>query len=106
VLVEVRRNRAAFLNDVVSALELADVEVYPRRLETFREKADVCTARAFGSPSSSWEAAKRLLRPLGSLIYWAGFTFDATTDLPDGIEPTLFRSAGLARSGPLVIMTR
>lgn len=106
VLIEVRRNRAIFLKDVVSALELAGVEVYPRRLETFREKAGVCTARAFGSPGASWEAAKRLLRPAGSLIYWAGSTFDATTDLPAGIEPTLFRSAGLARSGPLVIMTR
>ena len=106
VLIEVRRNRATFLNHVVSALELGNVEVYPRRFETFREKADVCTARAFGSPSASWEAAKQLLQPLGSLIYWAGSTFDAATDLSDGMEATLFRSAGLARSGPLVIMTR
>ena len=106
VLVEVRRNRAAFLKDVIAALGLVDVEVYPRRLETFRGKADVCTARAFGSPIASWAAAARFLRSPGSLIYWAGATFDATTDLPDGVESTLYKPAGLARSGPLVIMTR
>ncbi len=106
VLVEVRRNRASFLQEVVAELGLVDVEVYPRRLETFREKADVCTARAFGSPSASWAAASRLLHPSGSLIYWAGVTFDATADLPDGVGSTHFESAGLARSGPLVIMAR
>jgi 16S rRNA (guanine(527)-N(7))-methyltransferase RsmG len=105
VLVEVRRTRAAFLNDVITALELDDVTVHPRRLETFRESVEVCTARAFASPWKTWLAAGRLLTK-GRLIYWAGASFDTTTDMPEGVDAELFGSTGLARSGPLVIMTR
>lgn len=106
VLIEVRRNRAAFLNDVIAALGLDDVVVHARRAETFRQKVDVCTARAFGSASASWKAAQPMLAPKGCLLYWAGVSFDASGDVPEGVEARLFTSAGLARSGPLVIMTR
>ncbi len=106
VLIEVRRHRAAFLQEVIVALELENVEVFARRLETFRQEIDVCTARALGSPASSWTAAERLLTPTGCLIYWAGTTFDAQRDVPDSVTARLFTTVGLARSGPLVIMTR
>ena len=106
VLVEVRSNRASFLADTAADLGLANVRVHGRRLETFREPVAVCLARAFVGPRGSWEAAERILEPRGRLIYWAGQSFDASTDLPEGVRARLFRSPDLARSGPLVIMAR
>jgi len=104
VLVEVRRNRASFLEEATAGLE--NVVVHGRRLETVRESVEACTARAFAPPLKSWEAAERLLGPSGHLIYWAGATFDAGNDLPIGVSGRLFTTPALARSGPLVIMTR
>ena len=105
-LVEVRRNRAAFLQHVVVECGLGNVAVHPRRFETFRESVDCCTARAFGPPATSWEAASRVLRRSGYLIYWAGASFDVGRDVPPDVEPRLFESTALARAGPLVIMAR
>lgn len=106
VLVEVRRNRAGFLEECVRRLELTRVVVYARRLETFSERVDVGLARAFGNPRHSWESAERILTSTGSLIYWAGRTFDRTRDLPEDVTVRLFQTPALARSGPLVIMAR
>jgi 16S rRNA (guanine527-N7)-methyltransferase len=103
VLIEVRRSRAAFLDEATADLENA--VVHGRRLETLRERVEACTARAFAPASKSWAAAERLLGPSGRLIYWAGATFDIGRDVPTGVSASLFRSA-LARSGPLVIMAR
>lgn len=103
VLVEVRRSRAAFLEEAIADLENA--VVHGRRLETLRERVEACTARAFAPGPKSWAAAERLLGPSGRLIYWAGATFDIVRDVPAGVSASLFRSA-LARSGPLVIMAR
>jgi 16S rRNA (guanine527-N7)-methyltransferase len=104
VLVEVRRNRAAFLQR--AAEDLANVSVHARRLETFREQVDACTARAFGPPVKSWQAAARILTPGGQLVYWAGASYDQAADLPEGVSATHFTTSALARSGPLVIMAR
>ena len=104
VLVEVRRNRAAFLQR--AAEDLPNVSVHARRLETFREQVDACTARAFGPAAKSWEAAARSLAPDGYLLYWAGASYDRVADLPGGVSATHFTTSALARSGPLVIMTR
>jgi 16S rRNA (guanine527-N7)-methyltransferase len=104
VLIEVRRNRATFLQEAASDMD--NVTVYPRRVETFRQRVDTCTARAFGSAATSWAAAERLLVPAGSLIYWAGSGFDPSSDLPEGVSARFSRTSALARSGPLVIMTR
>ena len=104
VLVEVRRNRAAFLR--VAAQDLTNVTVHARRLETFREQVDACTARAFGPPAKSWESANRVLAPGGRLLYWAGASYDRDADVPDGVSASHFTTSALARSGPLVIMAR
>ena len=106
VLIEVRRNRAAFLRDMIIALELDDVVVHARRAETFHQKVDVCTARAFAPVGASWATAEPLLVPEGFLVYWAGASFVEVRDVPNGVDARLFTSAGLAPSGPLVIMTR
>ena len=105
-LVEVRHNRAAFLETVIGALGLERVTVHARRLETFRSSVDVCLARAFAPAPKAWVAAERLLEASGMLVYWAGATFDPEADLPPGVDVALFPTSALARSGPLAIMTR
>jgi 16S rRNA (guanine527-N7)-methyltransferase len=104
-LAEVRRNRAEFLVAATSELQLANVEVYGRRLETLRRTFDVATARAFAPPERAWAAARRILEPGGRLLYWAGERFDADMDTPPDARLELFRTPALARAGPLAIMT-
>jgi 16S rRNA (guanine527-N7)-methyltransferase len=105
-LAEVRRTRAAFLRSVVRELGLSNVAVHDRRVETFPERVDICTARAFGDPAAAYGSAERILVPGGCLIYWAGASFRASRDLPPGVPYRLSPRSSLARSGPLVIMTR
>ena len=105
-LVEVRHNRAAFLETVIGALGLGQVTVHARRLETFRSSVDVCLARAFAPAPKAWAAADRLLGAGGMLVYWAGATFDPDAAPPLGVDVALFPTSALARSGPLAIMTR
>jgi 16S rRNA (guanine527-N7)-methyltransferase len=104
VLVEVRKNRADLLER--ASADLPNVTVHPRRLETYREGASLCLARAFGPPARSWTVADGILERPGSLVYWAGQSFDPARDTPEGVELRLFRTPALARSGPLAIMTR
>jgi len=105
-LVDVRRNRAAFLEVVVSELGLEHVSVYPRRAETLKVRVDLCLARAFKPAATAWAMAAPLLAPDGGrLIYWAGETFEPDSDGPSGASVALFRTPALARSGPLAIMT-
>lgn len=105
-LVDVRRNRAAFLDVVVAELGLVHVTVYPRRVETLKVRVDLCLARAFKPAPTAWAMAAPLLAPDGGrLIYWAGETFDPVADRPSGASVALFRTPALARSGPLAIMT-
>jgi 16S rRNA (guanine527-N7)-methyltransferase len=106
VLIEVRRNRAGFIEEMVSMLGLSGVTVHARRAETFRTEVDACTARAFAPAPMSWAAADRILEPGAPLIYWAGSTFEPSRDVPESVKAAVFATPGLARSGPLVIMTR
>lgn len=101
-LVEVRKNRASFLMDVIRELGLGNVNVHPRRVETLRERRDLCTARAFAPLPKAWIAAAPLLSPEGRLIYWAGASFDPVEDLPDGVSAELHPAAGLEGAGSLV----
>ena len=105
-LVEVRRSRATFLSEVVSELDLPNVAIHPRRLETWRGTADACLARAFAGSKIVWAAADRLLVPNGRLIYWAGTSFSLEHDVPRGVRATVDAPPTLARTGPLVIMAR
>lgn len=104
-LVEVRRNRATFLEQAISTLGLNNVTIHARRLETFRARNDVCFARAFGKAGAAWEQASRILAPDGVLIYWAGERFELDADGPAGVRVDLFPTSALARSGPLAIMS-
>ncbi|MGZ8616107.1 MAG: 16S rRNA (guanine(527)-N(7))-methyltransferase RsmG [Actinomycetota bacterium] len=106
VLTEVRRNRAAFLGSAIEELELPRVTVWARRVETLRERFDVCTARAFADPRRSWAVAERLLGTSGRMIYWAGERYDERADPPEGVDTTVFETSALARAGALVIISR
>ena len=77
-LIEPRRARAAFLEAVADEVGLTNVEIVRRRVEDVHGAYDACVARAFSSPSATWEAAQPLLDPRGVLVYWAGEGFDRT----------------------------
>jgi hypothetical protein len=67
---------------------------------------DVCLARAFASPASSWRSASPMLEDAGSLIYWAGSGFKADELVGSVPSWRVSTPSGLADSGPLVIMGR
>ena len=104
-LVEVRRNRAIFLEMAVEELQLRNVVVYNRRAETLRERQDLCLARAFAPLGRAWDTARPLLRDSGALIYWAGARFDASADLPSDAAAQVQRTPGLPGSGALIELT-
>jgi 16S rRNA (guanine(527)-N(7))-methyltransferase RsmG len=105
MLAESRRVRAAFLESVIEELGLQAVRVHARPIRDLHLQVDVCLARAFGSADRSWTEAKRLLVPKGRLLYWAGTSFE-DTQIPAGVRSESFRTFALARSGPVVMMSR
>lgn len=104
-LVEPRRSRGAFLELATAEIGLANVRVLVQRAERLNDPVDLCFARAFGDVGKAWTAAERLLVPGGRLIYFAGATFDVGS-VPEGVRIDIQTFPSLARSGPLVIMTR
>jgi 16S rRNA (guanine527-N7)-methyltransferase len=104
-LVESRRPRAAFLQLVVDSLGLTNTVVSNERVESLSESVDLCFSRAFARVGVAWRAADRLLLPAGRLVYFAGERFDPA-ELPADAVSTLVTTSALARSGPLVIMSR
>ena len=104
-LVESRRPRAAFLQLVIERLGLANARVAGVRVETLTDPVDLCFSRAFTRVGEAWKAAEPLLSPEGRLVYFAGERFEPA-DLPKNIVSTMVTTSALARSGPLVIMSR
>ena len=104
-LVESRRPRAAFLQLVVDRLGLSNTVVSNERVESLTEPVDLCFSRAFARVGVAWRAADRLLVPGGRLVYFAGGRFDRA-ELPEDAISTVVTTPALARSGPLVIMSR
>jgi 16S rRNA (guanine527-N7)-methyltransferase len=104
-LVEPRRNRAAFLELAVERLGLGNAEVHPGRAEDLPDGGfDACLARAFAPLRPTWEAARRLLRPTGILLFWAGRGADLHADAPADARLTISPTSPLAEAGPIVIM--
>jgi 16S rRNA (guanine527-N7)-methyltransferase len=106
VLIEPRRARAAFLESVVAALHLTNVEVRIARAERVEGRFDAVVARAVSSAAGTWKLADPLLGPSGLLIYWAGGTFDPTELRAMSVAYRVSTHPDLAEAGPLVIMTR
>lgn len=105
-LVEARRRRVAFLEFAVAELGLSNVRVRHARVEDLSEPGDLCFSRAFASLEGAWRAARRLLRPGGRLVYFAGEGAGTPGVLPDDASSCLVVEPVLESSGPLVIMTR
>lgn len=103
-LVDARRPRVAFLELALEKLALTNAQVHAGRAQDLRDRVDVCFARAFADPAASWRVADPLLAPGGRLVYFGGQGFDRS-QVSDDLVVSLVAST-LARSGPLVIMSR
>lgn len=109
VLVDRRANRAAFLELAVEELGLSNAGVFAGPVEELAEPADACLARAFAPIEHSWEAAERVLRPRGRLVYFAGRELGegGSFRVPEGaVLEAVVRTPVLESAGPLVIMAR
>jgi 16S rRNA (guanine527-N7)-methyltransferase len=105
-LVEPRRKRTAFLELAIEALALPNAFVFPGRGEDLTEGVDLVTARAFTDAPGCWRLAEPLLLPGGRLVYFAGTGFDPASEGLERADLAVFTTPGLARSGPLAIMSR
>jgi 16S rRNA (guanine527-N7)-methyltransferase len=106
-LVEPRRRRLSFLELAVDLLELANARPVGVRAEQVSGSFDSVVARALADPDRSWRLADRLLRPGGRLVYFAGAGFQPELVTAAGVRvETVQPPRLLARSGPLVIMSR
>jgi 16S rRNA G527 N7-methylase RsmG len=104
-LTEPRQARAAFLELVAEQLGLRNVRVVPQQAELLAAGCAVCCARGFGDTARTWAVAKKLLRPAGDLIYWAGKTF-RPAQTPADARVRAIGPATLESGGPIVIMTQ
>ncbi len=108
-LLEPKSRAAGFLELAADQLELENVTVINRRAEEVDAQADVVTARAFGPVGRSWSAAVPLLRPGGTLVYFAGkrFSADRARALSAPERPARVNSVSvLENAPPLVMMSR
>lgn len=71
-LIESHAKKAAFLNEVVSALQLRNVRVFGARAEAFSGVADLVTMRAVERFESSLPIALSLVKPGGRLALMIG----------------------------------
>jgi 16S rRNA (guanine527-N7)-methyltransferase len=66
-LIESHGKKAAFLNEVISALKLANARVFAQRAESFGDSADLVTMRAVEKFENTLPLALSLVRPGGSV---------------------------------------
>lgn len=105
-LVEGRRHRSDFLNEVVTELGLTNVKVYAGKAESLTDRVDLCLSRAFAPAGSAWNVAQGVLTPAGRLIYWAGRAADLAGELGHDVSWEQVATAESARSGSLVVIRR
>jgi 16S rRNA (guanine527-N7)-methyltransferase len=111
LLVEPKERAVGFLELARDRLTLENVRILHTRVEDADVIADVATTRAFASLERSWEAATKVLRPGGRLIYFAGSGLLNPEESARAItspEPPARVQAEtvVADCSPLVIMTR
>lgn len=108
-LIEAKRRRVAFLEQVVERIGLRNAEVAQGRVQDLERSVDVCFARAFAPAGETWAMAQGLLRPSGRLVYFAGERF-SVSDVPANTSVRLVEGPSdrsvLESSGPLVIMAK
>ena len=97
----------AFLEKAVQELGLANAAVVHGRAEDVPDRFDVCTARALGSPLTTWNIAHGLLVPAGRVLYFAGRSMGdpELRELSEaGVSTNICPDALFPGSGSLVIM--
>ncbi len=109
VLLEPAAKRAAFLELVVEALRLGNVDIRIARAEDASLHADACFARALAPPHRAWLLSEPLLAPRGRLLYFAGRSWTAAMEgelRARGVQATVCDLPQFAWQGPIVIMAR
>jgi len=102
-LIESRNKKAAFLNEVVRALDLRDVQVFCGRAEDFPGRAGLVSLRAVERFTAALPVAARLVAPGGRLALLIGtaqiasaqaalpgFSWSQPVDLPGSSQRVLF----------------
>lgn len=106
-LVEKRARRVAFLEWALEGLRLGNARVVRTDIEDLPSStADICYSRALASVSVSWDIAMPLLKPGGSLVYFAGRGANIPRSVPGAARIEVSGTKMLESSGPLVIITR
>jgi 16S rRNA (guanine527-N7)-methyltransferase len=105
-LAELRKRRVAFMELAVDSLGLSNVTVFAGKVEQLTGPFDRCLSRAFAEVDRAWTIAERLLSPTGTLLFWAGRSFDVGAGMPAGARMSVSAAPGLADAGPVVIMSR
>ncbi len=106
-LVESRARRAGFLEWAVGELGLPNARVVHARIERIEELFALCMARALAAAPTAWALSQRLLQPGGSLVYFAGSSWNAeeATRLSEaGARVQSVTWDGGPEAGPIVVM--
>jgi 16S rRNA (guanine527-N7)-methyltransferase len=107
-LLEPSRKRVAFLELVVGELSIRNVEVRASRAQDAVMAVDIALARAVGDVRTSWRLAEPLLTRGGSLVYFAGVSWetDIERSLPRSTTASILSEPMVAGGGPLVMIRR
>jgi 16S rRNA (guanine527-N7)-methyltransferase len=71
-LIESSGKKSTFLNEVIFALALSNVEVFAQRAEAYRDRADLVVMRAVEKFADSLPIALNLVRPGGAIALMIG----------------------------------
>jgi 16S rRNA (guanine527-N7)-methyltransferase len=86
-LIESNSKKAAFLNEVISALQLKNAKVFSRRAETYPDQADLVTMRAVEKFEKALPAALKMVREGGRIALMIGASQIGTARaLADGVR--------------------
>jgi len=106
-LIEPRRSRIAFLELCVDMLDLRNVTVVAGPAERSGVTVDACLCRAVDDALGAWKLSRRLLRPSGWVVYFAGVTWpggDGAALRELGVRCTTCSPASFPWQGPVVRM--
>jgi 16S rRNA (guanine527-N7)-methyltransferase len=108
-LIEPRRRRAAFLELCIEALGLDNARVVATRSSGAHVRVDLCLTRALGDAVRSWQLSEPVLRPFGTMVYFAGRSWsdeDRRTVDRLGLSANICVPASFPWQGPLVKIGR
>jgi 16S rRNA (guanine527-N7)-methyltransferase len=86
-LIEANGKKAAFLNEVIAALQLKNAKVFSRRAETYPEQADVVTMRAVEKFDRALPVALKMVRDGGRIALMIGASQVGTARALAGAVP-------------------